>query len=129
MLGTERTLVVHGADGLDEVTLADATHVTEATGEGLNQFDWTPSDFGLQQTGLESMLIEGPEDSARIIREVLDGQTGPARDIVVANAAAALWTAGKDSSLEQCAKLAATAIDDGAARDLLARLAERTWAK
>ncbi len=129
MLGTQRTLVVHGNDGLDEVTLADSTHVTEATGQGLKEFEWTPADFGLPQAGLESMLIEGPDDSARIIRDVLDGQTGPARDIVVANAAAALWTAGRDPSLEQCAKQAAAAIDDGAARDLLARLAERTWAK
>lgn len=129
MLGTRRTLVVHGYDGLDEVTLADSTHVTEATAEGLREFDWTPADFGLPQVGLESMLIEGPDDSARIIREVLDGQTGPARDIVVANAAAALWTAGRDPSLGQCAKQAAAAIDDGAARDLLARLAELTWAK
>ncbi|MEE8452138.1 MAG: anthranilate phosphoribosyltransferase [Thermoguttaceae bacterium] len=129
MLGTRRTLVVHGNDGLDEVTLADSTHVTEATGEGLREFEWTPADFGLQQTGLESMLIEGPDDSARIIREVLDGQTGPGRDIVVANAAAALWTVGRDASLEKCAKQAAAAIDDGAARELLARLAERSWAK
>jgi len=129
MLGTQRTLVVHGNDGLDEVTLADSTRVTEATGEGLREFDWTPADFGLQQVGLESMLIEGPDDSARIIREVLDGQAGPAREIVVANAAAALWTVGRDPSLEQCAKQAAGAIDDGAARDLLARLAERSWAK
>lgn len=129
MLGTRRTLVVHGNDGLDEVTLADSTHVTEATGEGLREFDWTPADFGLQQAGLESMLIEGPEESARIIREVLDGQAGPARDIVVVNAAAALWTVAPDASPEQCAKQAAAAIDDGAARDLLARLAERSWAK
>ena len=129
MLGTRRTLVVHGNDGLDEVTLADSTDVTEATGEGLQEFDWTPADFGLQQAGLESMLIEGPNDSARIIREVLDGRAGPARDIVVINAAAALWTVAGESSPEECAKQAAAAIDNGAARELLARLAERTWAK
>ena len=74
-------------------------------------------------------MVEGPEQSARIIREILDGRTGPPRDIVVANAAAALWTAGRDDSLLECVRLAAEAIDRGAARDLLARLAERSWAR
>jgi len=73
-------------------------------------------------------LVDGPEQSAAMIREILDNRPGPARDIVVANAAAALWTAGRDSSLLKCAKLAAEAIATGAARDLLARLARRTQA-
>jgi anthranilate phosphoribosyltransferase len=126
MLGTRRTLVVHGADGLDEVTLGETTHVTEAAGGKLRQFDWTPADFGLRPAGRETMLVEGPEQSAALIRDVFDGQTGPPREIVVANAAAALWTAGRDDSLLACAGKAAEAIDSGAARELLARLAERT---
>lgn len=126
MLGTRRTLVVHGADGLDEVTLAETTHVTEAAGGKTRQFDWTPADFGLQPAGRESMLVEGPEQSAALIREIFDGQTGPPRDIVVANAAAALWTAGRGDELIGCAGKAAEAIDGGAARELLDRLAERT---
>ena len=75
------------------------------------------------------MLIDGPEQSAAIIREILAGRSGPPRDVVVANAAAALWTAGRGDSLAACAELAAEAIDSGAARDLLKRLAERTWAR
>jgi anthranilate phosphoribosyltransferase len=126
MLGTRRTLVVHGADGLDEVTLADTTHVTEAAGGRLRQFDWTPADFGLQPAGRETMMVDGPEQSAALIREIFDGRSGPPRDIVVANAAAALWTAGRDNALPGCSRLAAEAIDSGAARELLARLAERT---
>ena len=129
MLGTRRSLVVHGADGLDEVTIGGTTHVTEATADGLRDSQWLPGDFGLKQAGRESMLIDGPQQSAGIIREVLAGRSGPPRDVVVANAAAALWTAGRADSLAACAEMAAEAIDSGAARDLLQRLAERTWAK
>jgi anthranilate phosphoribosyltransferase len=126
MLGTRRTLVVHGADGLDEVTLGDTTQVTEAAEGRLRQFAWTPADFGLQPAGRETMLVEGPQQSAALIREVFDGRAGPPRDIVVANAAAALWTAGRDPMLLGCARRAAEAIDSGAARELLARLVQRT---
>ncbi len=129
MLGTRRTLVVHGADGLDEVSLGDTTHVTEATESGLREFTWTAEDFGLPPAGRETMLIEGPEESATMIREILDGKVGPPRDIVVLNAAAALWTAGRNESPKACAHLAAEAIDSGAAKDLLSRLAEQSWAK
>lgn len=129
LLGTRRTLVVHGADGLDEVSLAGITHVIEAARRKLRQFDWTPSDFGLPAAGRETMLVEGPEQSAEMIREILAGQPGPPRDIVVANAAAALWTAGAEDSLPACVRRAAEAVDSGAARDLLTRLAERSWAK
>jgi len=126
MLGTRRTLVVHGADGLDEVTLGDTTHVSEASGGQLRQFDWTPADFGLPPAALEVMQVEGPQQSAQLIGEVLAGQPGPARDIVVANAAAALWTAGREASLPECVRLVAGAIDGGAAAELLQRLVERT---
>ena len=126
MLGTQRTLVVHGADGLDEVTLGDTTHVTEASGNKLRQFDWTPADFGLRPAGLEVMQVEGPEQSAQMISDIMAGRPGPPRDIVVANAAAALWTAGRDPSLGECARLAAEAIDGGAAAELLGRLVELT---
>jgi anthranilate phosphoribosyltransferase len=129
LLGTRRTLVVHGADGLDEVTLGDTTHVTEAAEGVIRQFDWTPADFGLQPAGRETMQVEGPQQSAALIREVLDGQAGPPREIVVANAAAALWMAGRDDTLIGCARRAAEAIDSGAARELLARLARRTNAR
>ena len=72
------------------------------------------------------MLVSGPAESAEIIRGILDGRAGPPRDIVVANAAAALWTVGRSPSLPECVRQAAEAIDSGAARDLLARLVERS---
>jgi len=125
-LGTRRALVVHGEDGLDEVTLAGTTSVFEATPGGVRPLSWQPTDFGLERQDLTSLEVDGPESSAALIRSVLAGGSGAARDIVVANAAAALWTAGRAGSLRQCAALAATAIDTGAATELLRRLAERS---
>jgi anthranilate phosphoribosyltransferase len=126
LLGVHRALVVHGADGLDEVTLDGTTYVTEAAGGRLQQFQWQPADFGLEPAGRQTMLVSGPVESARVIREILHGRRGPPRDIVIANAAAALWTVGRSPSLAECARQAAEAIDGGAACALLARLVERT---
>jgi len=126
MLGARRVLVVHGSDGLDEVTLGGTTHVTEATDGQLREFEWNPSDFGLSVTPRDGLLVDGPDQSAAMIRDLLDDRPGPPRDIVVANAAAALWTVGRHDSPAACAQLAAEAIRTGAAKDLLARLVERT---
>ena len=142
ILGTQRAVVVCGEDGLDEVTLAGTTYVSEVRGAGpfgdsdnsganarggaVREFTWRPEDFGLQRAGLESMKVSGPDESAAMIRAILNGQPGPPREIVVLNAAAALWTAGKQASLRDCAAQAAAAIDSAAARDLLAQLVERT---
>jgi anthranilate phosphoribosyltransferase len=126
LLDVRRALVVHGADGLDEVTLGGPTVVVEAAGGRLRRFEWEPADFGLKTAWQSTMLVSGPEESAQLISEILAGRPGPPRDIVVANAAAALWTAGRAVSPKQCAKEAGEAIDSGAARHLLARLVERT---
>ena len=124
LLGTERAVVVQGEDGLDEVTLAGPTRVTEVKAGAVRNFSWTPSDFGLSPVGLESLGVSGPQESARMIGEVLAGAAGAARDIVVINAAAALWTAGRAESPRTCAELAAAAIDSQAASELLERLVE-----
>ena len=126
LLGVRRAIVVHGSDGLDEVTLAGPTAVIEAADGRLRRFEWQPGDFGLKPAGGSAMLVSGPEESAEVIAGILDGRRGPPRDIVVANAAAALWTIGRDPSPKQCAERAADAIDTGAARELLAKLVERT---
>lgn len=125
-LEAERAVVVAGEDGLDEVTLSGATRVTVVEGRERRELIWHPADFGLKEAGKESMLIDGPAASAAIIRRVLAGEPGPARDIVVLNAAAALWTAGVSDSLPQCAQQAATAIDSGAAQTILQQLVEAT---
>ena len=78
----------------------------------------------MQVTGKETMIVDGPAASARVIRDILNGVAGPSRDIVVMNAAAALWVAGVSPSLSACAEKASAAIDSGAAKDLLARLAQ-----
>ncbi len=126
LLGIRRALVVHGADGLDEVTLNGATDVTDVTADRLLEFRWNPADFGLEPATRDSLLVSGPAESAAVIRAILAGHRGPARDIVVANAAAAIWTVGRSPSILLAVQQAEEALDTGAARDLLARLAELT---
>ena len=124
VLGTERALVVSGRDGLGEVTLADATDVTQVEGDRETEFTWSPEDFGLARSSLDGIRVSGPAESATQIRGVLAGEPGPARDIVVVNAAAGLLAAGRSTSPRTAAALAAEAIDRGAAADLLKRLAQ-----
>jgi anthranilate phosphoribosyltransferase len=124
LLGTEHAVVVHGTDGLGEVSLNAPTEVIEVRGQSLRRFTWQPEDFGLDRADTDSMKVSGPGESAVVIRRVLDGDLGPERDIVVLNAAAALWTAGVDPSPRECARHAARAIDRGAAQELLAAWAE-----
>lgn len=124
LLGAKRAIVVCGEDGLDEVTLGGVTNVTEVVGHALTELTWEPTDFGLEVADNESMQVDGAQASAAMIRDVLAGKPGAARDIVVMNAAAALWTAGVDESLAECAAQTSEAIESGAAAGLLAKLAE-----
>ena len=126
ILGTERAVVVSGDDHLDEVTIAAPTRATEAAAGQQREWVWNPESFGQPQSPLDSLTVDDPAASASMIQSVLAGTPGPPRDIVIANAAAALWTAGKSDSLTTCAQFAATAIDSGAARELLAKLVEAT---
>jgi len=124
LLGTERAYVVRGEDGLDEVTLRGLTRVSEVTAQGVRQLVWSPADFGLQERSLDECQVSGPQASAEIIGQVLSAKLGAARDIVVLNAAAAIWVARGAASPSACALLAAQAIDSGAAAALLQRLVE-----
>ncbi len=127
-LGTRRALVVCGDDGMDEVTLGGTSHVTEVGHQDgkvtSHEFTWTPRDFGLPTAETDDLLVSGPEESAMMIRRIFAGERGTPRDIVVLNAAAALWIANQADAPEQCAKLASESIDSGAVSALLARLAE-----
>lgn len=125
-LGTRRAVVVWGEDGLDEVTLAGSTYVTQIEATTIREFRWTPADFGLDQAPLDALQVSGPEESAEIIHGVLAGRPGPARDIVVLNAAAGLLIAERAGTPQAAAKLAAEAIDQGAAAELLTALARRS---
>lgn len=125
-LGTKRALVVSGEDGLDEVSLAGPTNVTEVEPDNSTGFVWNPEVFGLEPSGTEAMLAATPNESASVIRRILDGEKGPPRDVVVLNSAAALWLAGQEQAPQKCAAMAAQAIDSGAAKEKLAKLCEIT---
>lgn len=125
LLGTKHSLVVTGEDGLDEVTLATVTDVIAVNGTS-REFRWQPEDFGIQRAALDALRIDGPIASAALIDGILRGESGPARDIVLLNAAAGLMTVGKTDSPADGAAMAAEAIDSGRARQLLAQLVALT---
>jgi anthranilate phosphoribosyltransferase len=131
-LGTRRTLVVAGDDGLGDVTLAGNTQVTEVASNDPQQsatsrdFVWRPEDFGIDTRPLDGLSVDTPAASAAIVRGVLSGERGPARDLVMLNAAAGLIAAERETSLAAAAARAADAIDSGAANALLERLIQYT---
>lgn len=125
-LGTQRSLVVCGAQRLDEVALWGETVVFDVQGERLSESHWTAATFDLPEGDLTPLQVDSPDESAAVIRSVLQGHPGPARNIVVANAAAALWCTGRVESPAAGARLAEQQIDSQAAAALLARLAAWT---
>lgn len=127
LLGTERAWVVHGRDGLDEVTLAAKTLVAEAGGESVRVFEIGAEDFGLEPATLDGLRGGDADENARIIREVLGGERrDAARSLVVANAAAALAVGGAAESLLEGARLAEASIESGAALGALDELIRLT---
>ena len=126
-LGTERAWVVHGEDGLDEITLAGKTHVAEAVDGKVRSFEIAPADFGFEVRSLDHLRGGDTDANAVIVDGVLAGsRTDEARALVVMNAAAALFLGGAAADLREGAKLAANAIDSGAARRKLELLIEAT---
>jgi anthranilate phosphoribosyltransferase len=113
---------------MDEVSLAAETSVMHVQYGMITQLHWTPSSFGLQSIRNEDLLVDGPEASAAMIRSVFQGQAGAARDIVLANASAGLWIAGRTHSLIEGVAMAAKAIDSGSALRLLEALSRSTQA-
>ena len=126
-LGTERAWVVHGEDGLDEITLAGKTHVAEAQDGSVKTFDIGPGDFGFQTGSLEHLRGGDAEANAGIVSAVLSGERkDEARALVIMNAAAALFLGGAAADLRDGAKMAANSIDSGAAQQKLELLIEAT---
>ena len=121
-LGSVRALVVHGHDGLDEITLGGATRIWEMRGGKVTDYLISPGELGFDRTGPGGLKAAGVEDSTRILREVLGGKPGPARDVVLMNAAAALLAADRVTSLKDGAALAAESIDSGRAMEKLGSL-------
>lgn len=122
-LGLQRGFVVHGADGMDEITTTGPTLIFEIRSGTVEQRTVTPQDFGVPLAKPSELLGGGKARNCEIARQVLDGAPGPHRDIVLVNAAAALVAAGKAGDFAAGAALARRAIDSGAARRKLEELA------
>jgi len=119
-LGAEAAMIVHGEDGLDEITTTGVSHVAELKPDGsIQEYEITPEDAGLMCADLDDLKGGEPQENAQAIRDLLKGATGPYRDIVLLNAAAALKLAGVANDLKAGAALAAAAIDDGRAQSAL----------
>jgi anthranilate phosphoribosyltransferase len=126
LLGARRAMVVHGHDGLDEITVCAPTRVSELRDGQIRTFDLLPGDF-FDQPADPAVLTGGdPSENAAICRAVLTGEKGPRRDIVLINAAAALTVAGRAADLPDGLRQAAAAIDNGAALEKLETLAAFT---
>ncbi|MCW8974795.1 MAG: anthranilate phosphoribosyltransferase [Sedimenticola sp.] len=121
-LGSRHVMVVHSRDGLDEISIGDRTEVAELKEGQVRRFSIQPEDFGLKRTPIQQLKAADPAASLSIIRDVLDNQPGPARDIVQLNAGAAIYTAGVASSLQEGIDLAGKSIASGEARKRLDRL-------
>ncbi|ABS64778.1 anthranilate phosphoribosyltransferase [Parvibaculum lavamentivorans DS-1] len=128
-LGSDSAWVVHGSDGMDELTTTGPSAVAELKGGSIRVFEVTPEDAGLPRASIEDLKGGDPEQNAAAIRRLLDGEAGAYRDIVLLNTAAALIVSGKAATLKEGAGLAAKAIDSGAAKQTLAKLVAATNGK
>jgi anthranilate phosphoribosyltransferase len=121
-LGAERAYVVHGADGLDEITVSGTTAVASLENGEVTTFEIAPEDIGLKRAPAEALRGGDAEANAEALRGVLEGRDGAYRDVVIFNAAAALVVAGRAHDLKQGAALAAKSIGSGEAEARLRRL-------
>jgi len=123
-LGTEHAVVVYGRDGMDEVSLGAATMVGELRDGEISEYEIHPEDFGMVMASNRALKVATAAESKTMLLSVLDNEPGPARDIVILNAGAALYAANVAESILAGVGLARKAIDSGAARAKLAHLAE-----
>ena len=126
MLGLRRAMVVHGMDGLDEITISAPTRIAELRDGSVRSYEVTPEEFGMNTGSLDDISGGDAHQNARIIRDILAGVRSPRRDVVLLNAAAALVVAGKADHLAEAVPLAAESIDLGAAAAKLAALVRFT---
>ena len=121
-LGAERAMVVHSDDGMDELSISDETLVAEVKGDEIRAYKVAPEDVGFQRADIGALVVHGPEESAATVRAVLDGAPGAPRDIVMLNAAAAVYVGGVADSLQQGVATAADSIDSGRAKEAIEKL-------
>jgi len=125
-LGSVHSFVVHGLDGLDELSTTGPTHVAELVSGQVKTYDVHPAEFGFETAKMADLRVESPQESAWIIRDVLAGKPGPCRDIVVFNAAAAIASATPDGTIARSLSVAEESIDSGRARQALEKLVQIT---
>ena len=121
-LGSERAWVVHGSDGMDELTTTGPSTVASLRKGEINVFEVTPEDAGLARAKPEDLVGGAPDENAAAMTALLEGEMGAYRDIVLLNTAAALLVCHKAETLKEGVEMAALAIDDGGARAVLANL-------
>ncbi len=118
-LGSKKAMVVHGLDGMDEITITDKTKVSEVKNGQVIDYELDPKDFGFFLAGKKDLCGGSSEENAKLILGILKGEKGPARDIILLNAGAAIYVYGKADNLAEGIKLAAQSIDTGAALEKL----------
>src|SRR5438445_2356229 len=128
MLGTHRAFVVHGLDGLDEITITAPTRVAEVREGSVQTYEVTPEEFGMKRASLEDIPGGDATENASIVRKILGGERSPRRDVVLINSAAALVAAGRADHFKDAVALAETSIDSGAAAQKLEDLVRFTSA-
>jgi anthranilate phosphoribosyltransferase len=121
-LGSLKVMVVHGKDGLDEITTTDSTYICEYTGGVLKEWYLDPKEFGFDIAKPKDLTGGSVEHNANIIRDIFSGKTGPQRDIVILNSAAAIYVAGKSESIKDGISIAVDAIETGKAKSKLDEL-------
>ena len=123
ILGSTHAIIVHGQDGLDEISITSDTNFTELKPNGtIKSGILSPADFGIQNSNLKALKGGNPDYNAKIIHNILNGELGPQRDIVILNAAAGIKIGGKTTSLEEGIKIAENSIDSGLAYKVLVSL-------
>ncbi|MCD8220774.1 MAG: anthranilate phosphoribosyltransferase [Clostridiales bacterium] len=123
-LGVKRALVVYGMDRLDEISMSAATKICEVKDGSFTTYEITPEQFGFTRCSKEELVGGTPEENAEITRSILNGATGPKRDVVLMNAGAAIYLGGKAASIEEGIQIAAEMIDSGKAREQLEKFIE-----
>jgi len=123
-LGVERAIVLHGAGGLDEISPAGETEIAEVRAGSIRRYRVAPEDFGVQRAPLHAIRGGSPEENAKLIRELLEGQRGAPHDAVVMNAAAALVVTDNAEDFGSAAEMATEAIASGAAKEKLRQLVD-----
>ncbi|MCC6917393.1 anthranilate phosphoribosyltransferase [Nitrosomonas sp.] len=123
-LGSRHAMIVHGSDGLDEITISGPTRIAELNAGKIREYSVQPEDFDLERADIASLQVDSTEEARNMLLSVLDNRSGPARDIVLLNAGAAIYVAGKADSWIQGVKIARDMLISGAAKQKMQALIE-----